>query len=93
MRDAIFKEPEGGRRAWLLVLIGCYFLIETVFFREGFLNRLVYLTFGVAVLAFGVVDLLPRDRTKLAGLLRIGGVALIVLPLFVRVVQLAALAV
>jgi hypothetical protein len=93
VRDAIFKEPEGGRRAWLLVLIGCYFLIETVFFREGFLNRLVYLTFGVAVLAFGVADLLPRDRTKLAGLLRIGGVALIVLPLFVRVVQLAALAV
>jgi hypothetical protein len=93
VRDAIFKEPEGGRRAWLLVLIGCYFLIETVFFREGLLNRLVYLTFGVAVLAFGVADLLPRDRTKLAGLLRIGGVALIVLPLFVRVVQLAALAV
>ena len=93
MRDAIFKEPEGGRRAWLLVLIGCYFLIETVFFREGFLNRLVYLTFGVAVLAFGVADLLPRDRTKLAGLLRIGGVVLIVLPLFVRAVQLVALAV
>jgi hypothetical protein len=93
VRDAIFKEPEGGRRAWLLVLIGCYFLIETAFFREGFLDRLVYLTFGVAVLAFGVADLLPRDRTNLAGLLRIGGVALIVLPLFVRVVQLAALAV
>ena len=90
--ERMFGEPKGGRRAWVFVLIGCYFFVETIFFREGLFDRLVYLTFGVAVLAFGVADLLPRDRTKLAGLLRIGAIALIVLILFVRVVQLAAFA-
>ena len=88
MRDAVFKEPEGGRRAWVFVLIGCYFFVETIFFREGLFDRLLYLIFGVAVLAFGVADLLPRGQTRLAGLLRIGGLALMVLTLLVRVVQL-----
>lgn len=72
------------------MLIGCYFFVETIFFREGLLDRLVYLIFGVAVLAFGVADLLSRDQTRLAGLLRIGGVALMVLTLAVRVIQLVA---
>ncbi len=90
MTEKIFGEPAGGRRAWVFVLIGCYFFVETIFFREGLFDRLVYLTFGVAVLAFGVADLLPRDRTRLAGLLRIGGVGLMVLTLAVRVIQLVA---
>ena len=72
------------------MLIGCYFFVEAIFFREGLFDGLVYLTFGVAVLAFGVADLLSRDQTRLAGLLRIGGVALMVLTLAVRVIQLVA---
>ncbi|HEV8045136.1 MAG TPA: hypothetical protein VGP38_08150 [Rubrobacter sp.] len=88
MREPVFKEPEGSRRAWVFVLIGCYFFVETIFFREGLFDRLLYLIFGVAVLGFGVADLLPRDQTRLAGLLRIGGLALMVLTLLVRVVQL-----
>lgn len=90
MRNVVFREPEGGRRAWIFLLIGCYFLIETIFFREGFLDRLVYLTFGVAVIAFGMADLLPRNQVSLAGLLRISGVALMVLAPSVRIVQLVA---
>ncbi len=90
MRETVFKEPEGGRRAWVFVLIGCYFFVETVFFREGLFDRLLYLVFGVAVLAFGVADLLPGDQTRLAGLLRIGGVALMVLTLLIRAIQLVA---
>ena len=93
MREQIFKEPAGGRRAWLLLLIGCYFLIETMFFREGLSDRLVFLAFGIAVLGLGVADLLPQNRTGVAGSLRIGGGALIVLALAVRVVQLVGLAV
>lgn len=53
------------------------------FFREGFFERLLYLIFGVA-------DLLPRNQTGLAGLLRIGGIALMVLTLAVRILQLVA---
>ena len=90
MRDAVFKEPEGGWRAWVFLLIGCYFFIETIFFREGLFERLVYLIFGVAILAFGAADLLPRDRTRLAGPLRIGGAGLMVLTLAVRIIQLVA---
>lgn len=90
MKNAVFKEPEGGRRAWIFLLIGCYFLVETIFFREGRLDRLVYLTFGVAVIAFGMADLLPRNQIRLAGLLRIGGVALMILTPTVRIVQLVA---
>ena len=89
MRNAVFKEPEGGRQAWIFLLIGCYFLIETIFFREGCFERLVYLVFGTAVLGFGAADLLPRGQTGLAGLLRVGGVALMVLALLVRILQLA----
>jgi hypothetical protein len=92
VREQIFKEPGGGRRAWLLVLIGCYFLVEAVFFREGLSDRLVYLAFGIAVLGFGVADLLPRDRRRIAGSLRIGGGTLIVLALTIRAIHLVALA-
>lgn len=90
MTGKLFREPEGGRRAWIFVLIGCYFFVETVFFREGLFDRLLYLIFGLAVLAFGVADLLPRDQTRLAVLLRVGGLALMVLTLAVRIVQLVA---
>ncbi|MGH3148241.1 MAG: hypothetical protein ACRDTR_20860 [Rubrobacter sp.] len=88
MTGMLFREPEGGRRAWVFVLISCYFFVETIFFREGFLDRLLYLIFGLAVLAFGAADLLPRDGTRQAGLLRVGGLALMVLTLSVRVIQL-----
>jgi hypothetical protein len=90
MTERIFKEPEGGRRAWIFVLIGCYFLIETVFFRRELSDRIAYLIFGVAVLSFGVAEFMPRDRTRLAGLLRIGGITLMVLVVATRVVQLVA---
>jgi hypothetical protein len=88
----IFKEPGGGRRAWVFLLIACYFFVETIFFREGLFDRLAYLTFGTAVLGFGLAEILPRDRTRLAGALRIGGVALMVLTMVVRAVQLTAFA-
>ena len=90
MRNSFFKEPEGGRRTWIFLLIGCYFLMETIFFREGVFERLLYLLFGVAVLGFGVADLLPRGQARIAGLLRVAGVAFMVLALFVRVLQLVA---
>jgi hypothetical protein len=92
MTQRLFKEPEGGRRAWIFVLIGCYFLIETVFFRRELSDRLAYLIFGVAVLSFGAAEFLPRDRTRLAGLLRIGGITLMVLILAIRATQLALFA-
>ena len=92
MTQKIFKEPEGGWRAWIFVLIGCYFLIETIFFMRELSEKLAYLTFGLAVLSFGAAEFLPRNRTRLAGLLRIGGVALMVLVLAVRAVQLAVFA-
>lgn len=89
----IFREPEGGRRAWVFVLIGCYFLVETIFFRDEPLGRLVYLAFGLGVLGLGAADLLPRNQTRTAGTLRTAGVALIGLVVAIRAVQLIALAV
>ena len=63
--------------------------VESAFFRDGLFERLLYLCFGVAVLGFGVADLLPRGQTGIAGLLRVGGgVASMVLALLVRVIQL-----
>ena len=90
VRVMVFKEDKGSRRAWVFVLAGCYFFVETVFFREGLLDRLLYLVFGVAVLAFGIADLLPRDLTRLAGLMRIGGLGLMMFTLAVRIIQLVA---
>ncbi len=88
MREKIFKEPEGGRRAWIFILIASYFLLETAFLREELSDKLAYLTFGVAVLGFGLAELVPRDRTRLAGTLRICGAVLMVAILVVRAVQL-----
>ena len=92
MTSKIFKEPGGGRRAWVFLLITSYFFIETIFFRNGLFERLAYLTFGTAVLGFALAEILPRDRTRLAGALRIGGVVLMVLTIAVRTVQLTAFA-
>lgn len=88
MSEKIFKEPEGGRRAWVFLLIACYFLVETVFFREDLSDRLVYLTFGVAVLGFGLAEFVPRHRTGLAGALRVCGAGLMAGILVARAVQL-----
>ena len=88
MTDKIFKEPEGGPRAWVFLLIACYFLVETVFFREDLSERLAYLTFGLAVLGLGLAELVPRGPTRLPGALRMGAVALMVLILAVRALQL-----
>ena len=90
MSADVFKEPEGGPRAWVFLLIACYFLVETVFFREGLSDKFAYLIFGLGVLGFGLAELVPRDRTRLAGALRIGGGALMVLILAVRAAQLIA---
>jgi hypothetical protein len=89
MTERIFKEPEGGWRAWTFVLIGCYFLVEAAFFRRDLADRIAYLIFGCSVLSFGVAEFMPRDRTGLAGLLRIGGITLMVLVFALRAVQLA----
>lgn len=90
MTQRFFKEPEGGWRAWTFVLIGCYFLVEAAFFRRDLADRIAYLIFGCSVLSFGVAEFMPRDRTRLAGLLRIGGITLMVLVVATRVVQLVA---
>jgi hypothetical protein len=92
LRRKIFKEPEGSRRAWVFLLIACYFFVETVFFREDLSERLAYLAFGVAVLGFGLAEFVPRDRTGLAGTLRMCSAGLMVVILAVRAVQLITFA-
>lgn len=93
LRGKIFKEPEGSRRAWVFLLIACYFFVETVFFREDLSERLAYLAFGVAVLGFGLAaELVPRDWTGLAGTLRMCSAGLMVVILAVRAVQLITFA-
>lgn len=88
MKEKLFEGPEDGRRAWVFMLIACYFVVETIFFSESLSDRLAYLTFGLAVLGFGLADLVPRNRTTLAGALRICGAGLMVVILAVRAVQL-----
>jgi hypothetical protein len=85
LRGKIFKEPEGSRRAWVFLLIACYFFVETVFFREDLSERL-------AVLGFGLAEFVPRDRTGLAGTLRMCSAGLMVVILAVRAVQLITFA-
>lgn len=88
MKEKPFEGAEGGRRSWVFMLIACYFVVETIFFRESLFDRLAYLTFGLAVLGFGLADLVARNRTTLAGALRTCGVGLMVVILAVRAVQL-----
>lgn len=82
----VFKEPAGGTRPWLLVLIGCYFFVETIFFRDSLSDKLVFAVFGVALLCMGAADLLPKDKTKLAGWLRVACVGLIIIVFVAQVV-------
>lgn len=92
MSGGLYKEPGGGRRAWIFVLIAGYFFVETLFFRDEVPDRLAYLAFGIAVLMFGLAELVPRNRTGLAGALRIGGIVLMGSILVLRTLQLTALA-
>ena len=88
MKEKVFERPEDGRRAWVFMLIACYFVVETIFFRESLSERLASLTFGLAVLGFGLAEFVPRNRTTLAGALRRCGVGLMAVILAVRAVQL-----
>lgn len=63
-----------------MLMAGC-FVVETISFRERLPERLAYPTFGMA-------ELVPRNRTALAGVLRMCGVGLMGAILAARAVQL-----
>ncbi|BBL80440.1 hypothetical protein RxyAA322_22940 [Rubrobacter xylanophilus] len=90
IRENIFREPRGGKRYWIVALAGCWFVIETIFFQEGALNRLVYLFFGLALLCLSAAELAPGDRTKFASTLRIGFAVAMLLALVARIAEAAA---
>jgi hypothetical protein len=79
-----------GRTGWIILLAGLYFFVETAFFREAFLDRLVFATFGTSLFCLGTAYMLPESRRTPVRVLQSVGVAAIVLALVLRLVQLAS---
>lgn len=86
----LFREPRGGRFNFLLVLIGLSDLAYG-FFGAGTLGRslqFVIIALGTWILLTGAAELLPRNQTLIAGLLRIGGYVALTLVVIVSLSDL-----
>lgn len=71
MNEDWFREPEGGKRHWLTVAVGVVDIILVVAGWYGS-GALLFLFGGFWLIGLGGAELLPPDRTRAAGLLRIG---------------------
>jgi hypothetical protein len=83
IRRALFREPRRRARDWFVVLGGCVAIIGGLFgpfFGERDLFSLVgSIGLGLWLLLLGAAELLPRNLTTLAGLLRVGSIVIILL--------------
>ena len=72
MKRETFRQPRHGFLPWIFVLVGCLNLASGTVQVRGEEGVGVYnLLIGVGFILLGVADLLPRDRTNFAGLLRV----------------------
>jgi hypothetical protein len=91
IKRAIFREPRRGAFFWIALLFGCALLVLNLFFPTGSeLLRLTNIGTAAMILLLGASEVLSRNRTMLAGLLRMGGVAAIALLWLVGILRLVA---
>lgn len=71
MNEDWFREPEGGRGHFVGVAVG---VLDVILVAAGWGGRgaLMYLFGGLWLIGLGGAELLPPERTRAAGILRIG---------------------
>lgn len=75
IQRVLFREPSGRANFWLVVAIGVFNLFRGLSGEAG------TLLLGVGLVAIGAAELIPRDRTTAAGILRITGLLALLLSL------------
>jgi len=91
VKRELFREPRGGRCPWVWLLIGCIAIVIGLFFYsplEGQFPQAPLVAIGLMFVFQGAVKVLPRDRTTIAGGLRVGQFLAIVYVLVVMVAYL-----
>ncbi|WP_440766150.1 hypothetical protein [Natronorubrum sp. DTA7] len=74
MITELFREPDGWRSGGLLIAVGLFFLGLYAFYGlvgAGGISSALH--FGVLWLLLGIPELLPKERTQVAGGLRVLG--------------------
>ena len=72
MREDLFRAPRRGVRYWVALFGGCLEIFFTFLLPIGnWVTRLVFVCVGAMLIFLGVAEVLPRNQTTLAGLLRI----------------------
>jgi hypothetical protein len=77
IKREIFREPRQGAFYWVLVLLGCADFAYGLFSSLSSQARPLILAVSLMILLMGAAEVLPRSRTILAGLLRIGSIVAI----------------
>lgn len=75
LKTHLFAEPRGGRIYWLHLVLGLVIVaLGTAWFvvDAALLPSPVFIPLGVAIACLGAAEQLPRDRTRVAAILRTG---------------------
>lgn len=74
-KEHIFREPSHGIHHWVVLLAGFLMILIVLLYTplvEHWLTRLWICTMGLAIILSAGAEVLPKNRTVLAGILRIG---------------------
>ncbi len=89
VKRELFREPRHGARYWLILIVGCVELLSILLFPlEQQMLQLVALFIGLMLVSLAGPELLPRNMTTLAGLLRALGFLVTLVALLLGVVAL-----
>lgn len=79
IKESLFREPGHGKRSWLPVLFGSLLIIGglTSFLGGNLFNRSMFIALGFMGLFLGSAELLPKNWTVLAGMLRVAAYILL----------------
>lgn len=92
VKEEIFREPHRSWRYWLILFGGCFVILFALSYPlDNWAVRSLFSIMGLMLIFSGAAELLPRNQTTLAGLLRIGHfVALFSMILLIGILSLVS---
>jgi len=79
IKTRLFREPHGGKLHWITVGVGMAAVVLSLSGWFGGQDTLFYLFLGLFVGLFGAAEVLPKNRTQAAGVLRISALISMIL--------------
>lgn len=77
LKDDVFAEPRGGKLPWVQLTFGLIVVLVALGIRFDLVAAdrwLRFVTLGVSLLCLGGAEIIPRNRNRTAGVLRISSV-------------------